>query len=421
MSAQFAEQYKAFAANGGGGKAAPVWLRDLREQAMARFAAAGFPSTRLEQWRFTNVRPIAETLFTLSGGRWDAGRLPAGAVVTTLTEALQRWPELVRTHLGCYASVDANPFTALATAFLADGVFVHIPARTVIAEPIVLSYRSPALSSDGQPMTHPRVLIVLEEQAQAKIVESYEKAAGGEVGEGGEGGVFLTNAVTEIVAGDGARLDHCRVQQEGEQGYHMATTQAYQGRDSRLVFTTVALGARLSRHDINAVLDGPGAYLVLNGLSVLGGHQHVDYHTTIDHARPHGESHEYINGVFDDESRGVFNGRIIVRPGAQRTDSKQTNNNLLLSDGARADSQPQLEIYADDVKCTHGSTVGPLDQTALFYLRSRGLGLAEARGLLTYGFGAEILDRVVMPDVRARLDHLVRTRLGVGDDARRAA
>jgi len=261
-------------------------------------------------------------------------------------------------------------------------------------------------------MTHPRVLVVLEGLAQAKIVESYE---------GATGGVFLTNAVTEIVLGDGARLDHCRVQQDGEQGYHMATTQAYQERDSRLVFTTVALGARLSRHDINAVLDGPGAYLVLNGLSVLAGRQHVDYHTTIDHARPHGESHEYINGVFDDEAHGVFNGRIIVRPGAQRTDSKQTNNNLLLSDGARADSQPQLEIYADDVKCTHGSTVGPLDQTALYYLRSRGLGESEARGLLTYGFGAEILDRVAIPETRARLDHLVRTRLGVGDEVRSGA
>src|SRR3989454_5311370 len=203
-------------------------------------------------------------------------------------------------------------------------------------------------------MTHPRVLVVLEREAQAKLVESYE---------GEPHGVSLTNAVTEIVLGDAARLDHCRVQREGEQGYHFATTQSHQARDSRLVFTTIALGSGLSRHDINGVLDGTGAYLILNGLSVLAGTQHVDHHTTIDHAQPHCESHEYFNGVFDGASRGVFNGRIIVRPGAQRTDSKQTNNNLLLSDGARADSQPQLEIYAGDVKCTHGSTVGPLDRS----------------------------------------------------------
>jgi len=414
VTAHFVDQYKAFAANGGGG--APAWLRDLREGAIARFAAAGFPSTRQEQWRFTNVRPVAETPFTLSGGHWDFGRVPAGALVTTLGEALHRWPDLVRAHLGRYASVDANPFTALATAFLAEGVFVHIPARTVIAEPIALTYRPPspppAPSGGGRPMTHPRVLVVLEREAQAKLVESYE---------GEPHGVSLTNAVTEIVLGDAARLDHCRVQREGEQGYHFATTQSHQARDSRLVFTTIALGSGLSRHDINGVLDGTGAYLILNGLSVLAGSQHVDHHTTIDHAQPHCESHEYFNGVFDGASRGVFNGRIIVRPGAQRTDSKQTNNNLLLSDGARADSQPQLEIYADDVKCTHGSTVGPLDQTALFYLRSRGLGLAAARGLLTYGFGAEILDRVGIPGTRERLDHLVRTRLGVGDEIGRAA
>ena len=401
MTDHFIKQYRAFAANGAAG--APEWLQSLREHAIARFADVGFPSTRLEQWRFTNVQPIADTPFTLSGVLWDAGRIPAGATVVSLGEAMQRWPALVQEHLARYAPVEANPFTALSTAFLNDGLLVHVPAGTVVDEPIQLTCRM--LPGSGRRMAHPRLLIVLGRAAQAKVVEVYD----------GTSGVSLMNVVTEVVLEDGAHLELCREQREGAQSNHIATTQSHQGRDSRFVFTTIALGATLSRHDINAVLDGSGAYLILNGLSVLGQQQHVDYHTTIVHAQPHCESHEYFNGIFDDESHGVFNGRIIVRPGAQRTDSKQTNNNLLLSDKARADSQPQLEIYADDVKCTHGSTVGPLDPTALFYLRSRGLGAAEARGLLTYGFGAEILDRVVIPGVRERLDRLIRDRLGVPD------
>jgi Fe-S cluster assembly protein SufD len=376
-------------------------LRSLRERAIARFAEVGFPTTHLEQWRFTSVQPIADTPFTLSGVRWDAGHVPAGAVVNTLGEAMQRWPDLVQAHLARYAPVEANPFTALATAFLSDGLFVHVPAGVVVDEPIQLTCRLPAGAQRA--MGYPRLLVVMERAAQAKIVEVYDSASS----------VSLINAVTEVVLKEGAQLDLCREQRDGDRGYHIATTQSHQGRDSRFVFTTVALGSALSRHDINAVLDGSGAYLILNGLSVLDHKQHVDNHTTIEHAQPHCESHEYFNGIFDGESHGVFNGRIIVRPGAQRTDSKQTNNNLLLSGSARADSQPQLEIYADDVKCTHGSTVGPLDSTALFYLRSRGLGAAEARGLLTYGFGAEILDRIAVPGVRERLDRTIRERLGV--------
>ena len=399
---RYLAQYRAFAGNGASG--APAWLRDLREQAIARFAASGFPTTRQEQWRFTNVAPIAETPFTLSAVRWDVGQLSPGVVVTTLGEALLRSPELVRQHLGRYASSAANPFTALGTAFLADGILVHVPDRTVVDTPIRLSCSIPAGTT--RPMIHPRLLVILGREAQARVVELYE---------GDAPDTSLTNAVTEIVLGEGARLDHCRVQRQGERGYHVATSQSSQARDSRLVFTTVTLGASLTRHDVNGVLDGSGTYLVLNGLSVVSGHQHVDYHTTIEHAQPHAESHEYFNGVFDGESHGVFNGRIIVRPGAQRTDSKQTNNNLLLSRDARADSQPQLEIYADDVKCTHGSTVGPVDETALFYLRSRGVGEVAARGLLTYGFVAEILDRIEIPEVRKMLDHELRERFRVAE------
>ena len=217
--------------------------------------------------------------------------------------------------------------------------------------------------------------------------------------------------MTEIVVGDGARVDYHRVQRESGQAYHIAATETYQRRDSTVNLHAVAFGGALSRHDLRSVMAGPGGTLVLNGLYLLAGDQHADHHTTIEHAAPHCASHEYFNGVLDGHSRGVFTGRIIVKPGAQKTDSKQTNNNLLLSADAHADSQPQLEIYADDVKCTHGSTVGPLDPRALFYLRSRGLSEREARRLLTYGFGAEILGRMEVPALRAQLDRIVRMRL----------
>ena len=401
MTAHFVGAYEAFAANGAAG--APPWLKEMRERAIARFAEVGFPTTRLEQWRFTNVQPIRETPFELHRSSWELDPVPAGVTVSTLSATVATAPDFLQAHLGRYANVATSPFTALSTAFLADGIVIRVAARTVVPEPIRVRCVIPRAA---RPMTHPRLLIVLEREAQAKIVEAYE---------GDARGVSFTNSVTEVVLEEAAQLDLCREQREGAQSNHVAASHFHQARDSRLVFTTVALGAGLVRHDIHGVLDGSNAYLILNGLSVLGGHQHVDHHTTIDHAKPHCESHEYFNGVFDGESHGVFNGRIIVRPGAQRTDSKQTNNNLLLSHAARADSQPQLEIYADDVKCTHGSTVGPLDPTALFYLRSRGLGAEEARGLLTYGFGAEILDRIAVPGARARLDSEIRARLGVPD------
>jgi Fe-S cluster assembly protein SufD len=262
--------------------------------------------------------------------------------------------------------------------------------------------------TSGVAMAFPRVLIVAGTQSRATVIERYESASPS---------AYFSAPVTEIVLGAGARLDHVRVQQEGAAALHLATTHTHQERDSALHSTSAVFGGALARQDVTAVLAGTGASLILNGLSVVRGVQHVDHHTTIEHAQPHCESHELFNGIFDGHSRGVFNGRIIVRPGAQRTDSKQTSNNLLLSADARADTQPQLEIYADDVKCTHGATLGPLDPSALFYLASRGLGPAEARGLLTYGFGADILSRIPTADVRADLDRVVRERLAMTEAA----
>jgi Fe-S cluster assembly protein SufD len=422
---QLVGSYRAWASNGAA--RAPAWLKDLREGGIARFHDLGFPNMKQEAWRFTSVAPIAEGSFELATAPvrvptledirpfllFEAGyRLVfvdgffQRSLSTTFFDDVQSLAhvvthrhDLVREHLGKYVATQDRPFTALNTAFVNDGAFVHVPARATVAEPIQLLFLA---TGDRQVVAHPRSLVVIEREARASIVETYASL---------DQGVYWTNAVTEIVAAEGARVDYHRVQRESSRAYHVAATQTHQGRDSTVNLHTVAFGGALARHDIGTVLAGPGGTLILNGLYLLAGSQHADHHTTIDHAADHCESHEYFNGVLDGSSRGVFTGRIIVRPGAQKTDSKQTNNNLLLSGHAHADSQPQLEIYADDVKCTHGSTVGPLDPRALFYLRSRGLGEDEARRLLTYGFAAEILGRMEVAPLRAQLDAIVRGRL----------
>ena len=422
---QLVGSYRAWASNGASG--APDWLKDLREGGIARFHDLGFPNMKQEAWRFTSVAPIAEGSFELAqapariptldeirpfllleagyrlvfvdGFYQQSLSTPFFDDIQSLAHVVRHRQDLVREHLGKYVATHDRPFSALNTAFVSDGAFVHVPAKATIPEPIQLLF----LTSSTKPVVaHPRNLVVVEREARASIVETY--AALGDHR-------YWTNAVTEIVVGDGARVDHHRVQRESDRAYHVATTQSHQGRDSTLNLHFVAFGGALARHDIGAVMGGPGGTLILNGLYLLAGAQHADHHTTIDHAADHCESHEYFNGVLDDRSRGVFTGRIIVRPGAQKTDSKQTNNNLLLSANAHADSQPQLEIYADDVKCTHGSTVGPLDPRQLFYLRSRGIGEDEARRLMTYGFADEILGRMEVVPLRAQLDAIVRGRL----------
>ena len=422
------QAHKAFAANGA--SAAPAWLKALRDGGIARFGALGFPTTKQEAWRFTSVAAIAETAFELSprvsgtgyrvsgelavhrlvfvNGHFSAEQsrvkdLPQGVRVESLARALVTDAPSVEAHLGKYAPTQDHPFAALNTAFLEDGAFVYVPAGIALAEPIELVFL--AAPGTAPHVAHPRNLIVVERGARATVVETYASLPTDQES------VYWTNAVTEVVAGDGARVDCYRVQRESDRAYHVAVTDVHQGRDSTVNVHAVALGAALARHDLRGKLAGPGGYLILNGLYLLAGDQHADHHTAIDHAAPHCESHEYFNGVLDDRSRGVFNGRIIVRPGAQKTDSKQTNNNLLLSRDAHADSQPQLEIYADDVKCTHGSTVGPLDPKALFYLESRGIGAVEARRLMTYGFAAEILNRMDIAPLREQLDRIVRGRL----------
>lgn len=426
---RYAAAFDTFSGNGAGD--VPAWLVEIRRAGMSRFAEVGFPTTKEENWRFTSVRRIAERDFVLPGaggavsgetvmgfvydpaaprivfvdGRYapehsSLAGLPAGVTVTGLAEAVRTHPELVRAHLGQAVPVGQSGFSALNAAFTHEGAFVHLGAGSDLGGVVEILY----LVTGGEQgkMIHPRNLVVVEDGASGGVVETYA---------GLPGGGSFTNAVTELVVGNGARFECTRVQLEPENGFHVAATQSTQGRDSHVVMTVVPFGGALTRHDVRMVLAGEGADGTLNGLYVMRDAQHVDHNTTIEHASPNGNSREYFNGVLDGESRAVFNGRIIVRPGAQKTDSKQTNNNLLLSEDARADSQPQLEIYADDVRCTHGATLGPLDANAAFYLRSRGLDERTARNLLTYGYGVEILETVGQAAVRERLDGLLRARL----------
>jgi Fe-S cluster assembly protein SufD len=431
--------YKAFSQNGGSG--VPEWFESLRIKAIQQFDAAGFPTTRDERWRFTNLARLTGTDFALANGErptlslgevkqytLEAGRdqcfvfvngrfsqelsstvgLPRGVVAGSLREVTLSGFSGVERHLAKYAKTTENPFTALSTAFMSDGAFVYVPRDTILGEPIQLLFLT---ASAGRPVVaHPRNLIVIDRNAAASVLESHI---------GLVDGVYWTNAVTEAVLQDNARLQLNRVQHEGEQANHTATTQSFQRRDSNFALTTVEIGGALSRHDINAVLAGEGAECSLYGLTQINRRQHVDHHTTIEHARPHCNSWEFFNGIYDEEARGVFTGRIVVKPGAQQTDSKQTNNNLLLSERARADSQPQLEIYADDVKCTHGATLGPIDERALFYMQTRGIEAEVARNLLTYGFGVEILNKIEIAELRERLDELVHARLDEGAARRR--
>ena len=404
--------------------AGPGWLRERRAAAMAWFAETGFPTTRHEDWRFTPIAPIAATAFVpgeplhllptiaapylladaaaaelvFVNGRFEPALsrvegLPAGVQAGSLRELLARDPGRAEGWLGRVADPVASAFTALNTAFVEDGAYVEIAKSVVVERPIHVLFYS---SVSGAPqVSHPRLLFVAGEHSEARLVETYAGTAPQ---------VYLTNAVSEFVIGDRAVIDHYKVQRESLAGYHVAAMQVRTGRESVFVSHVLTFGAAIARNDIGAVLGGPGGDTTLNGLYLADGDQLVDTHTTIDHALPHNGSHELYKGILGGHARAVFNGKIIVRPDAQKTDAKQTNKALLLSDGAEINTKPQLEIFADDVKCTHGATVGQLDAEMLFYLRSRGLDAHDARALLIRGFVGDITGRIRVEALRERVD-----------------
>ncbi len=417
----------------------PMVLGALRRRGLEAYAANGLPTPRHEDWRFTNLRPVVTTEWTTAGPMVDGatraavaarsfepahrlvfvnGRLvselgssnglPSGVIVTSLASLAAERPELVRSHLGALAAPETSPIGALNAAGFVDGAAVVLPRGAVVEAPIHLVFvTSP---NDHLVAAFPRVLVVAGESSQATVVESYL----------GTAGRALTAPVTEIILADGAIVDHYRIQEESRQASHVAVQAVRQGRASSFSSHAVTLGAGLARTDVGAELLGEGADCVLNGLYVVDGTQHVDTSMRVRHAVPHCTSHELYKGILDGGAHGVFTGRIVVDPGAQKTDAKQTNRNLLLSPTALANSNPQLEIFADDVKCTHGSTIGRLDEDAVFYLRSRGLDRAAAESLLTWAFASDIVGRVKVEPVRRVLEEFLIERLPQGELVREA-
>jgi Fe-S cluster assembly protein SufD len=415
------------------------WLDARRREGIERFDLIGFPNPLDEDWRHTQLGPIVKTKFSLAGagapkqiaeehaefsfgddaiseivfvnGHYHAqlsklGKLPRGVKVLSLARALETDAERIEPHLARVADIESNPFVALNTGFLQDGAYLFFPRGTTIAQPIHLLFISTPAADPA--VSHPRVLVIAEDNVEATIVESYV----------GSEGKYFTNAVTEIVCGADCRIDHCKLQQESQAAYHVATMQVILGRATTFVSHAASIGSRITRNNLNCLMNGEGAYATLNGLVLIGGEQHVDNHTLLDHAEPNCPSHELYKHVLNGKATGVFRGKILVRQKAQKTDSKQNSKSLLLSDDAYMNSQPALEIYADDVKCTHGSTTGPVDEDMVFYLRTRGVGLAEARHLLTYAFAADVTRRIKVEPFRRRLESYMAKQAGLPEDLR---
>ncbi|HEX5084200.1 MAG TPA: Fe-S cluster assembly protein SufD [Blastocatellia bacterium] len=417
----------------------PAWLANLRAKAGAAFEALDFPTTRDEEWKYTNVAQVLKVPYreSLSRGAAESSGLKKlaardigpftfeesresqlvfvngafsrelsnltavskGVVAGNLAEIPSEYAAVARDHLASYADYREASFTALNTASVGDGAFVYVPGGKVVEAPIHLLF----ISTTEEPVaSHPRVLIAAGAGAIATVIESYVSTGDG---------VYFTNAVTEVVAKEGAVVTHYRLQEESARAFHIATTQVYQERESNYASYAISLGARIARHDLNVALSDEYIETTIDGLYVVTGEQHTDSHTSIDHQKPHSVSHQLYKGILDGSSRAVFNGKVFVREGALLTDARQLNKNLLLSSDAHVDTKPQLEIFADDVKCAHGATVGQLEDEELFYLAARGITTERARALLTYGFAEDVISRIKLKSARRHLERVVLDKL----------
>jgi Fe-S cluster assembly protein SufD len=416
-----------------------AWLRRLREDAIGRFSELGFATPKVEEWKFTNLAPLTGTVFTppaegaeaaavsreslapfaipeqtchrlvFVNGRHradlsDPGGLPAGVELTSLAMVLAEEPDLVRPHLGRVAELDGQALVALNAAFMADGAVLRLKPGAVLERPLHLLFL--ATGQRAPAVMHLRNVIVAERASDATIVESYA---------GPEGGRYWTNAVTEVVAAPDSVLRHYKLQHESHEAFHLAINQVHLAEGSSYESFVLSLGGRLSRNEIHAALDGARIECRLNGANLLRGRQHADNSTWIDHLKPGSRCSEIYKSVVDDDGHSVFQGKIIVRPDAQKTDAHQLNKTILLSRTAQAESKPELEIHADDVKCSHGAAAGELDREAMFYLRSRGLDEARARQLLIEAFVGELIDEIGAKAVRSHFEDVVSSWLASGE------
>jgi Fe-S cluster assembly protein SufD len=408
------------------------WLELVRSSAMERFEQLGFPTVHDEDWKYTNLAPLAKQSFVpatrpekaafdashfaypettsahlvvvngfLSEELSDKTALDSVVAIDLLAAVADaRYNKVARAYLARNAGYHNNGLAALNTAFLQSGLFLLIPKNVKVEKPIQVTFLTETEQAD--PASFPRLLVVAEEHSSATLIESF-------VSTGEE--PYFTNAVAEVVVKEGARLEHYRVQRESNKAFHVSLTSAELGRSSSYDTTSINLGGRLARHDISVVMDNEGAECWVDGLYLAGADQHTDTHSVIDHQKPNCTSHQLYKGILDGNARAVFNGKIFVREGAQKTDAMQTNKNLLLSPQARVDTKPQLEIYADDVKCAHGAAVGQIDQEELFYLQARGINPELGRKLLTYGFAEEVIDKIKIDSIKSQLDEIVLRQL----------
>jgi Fe-S cluster assembly protein SufD len=398
------------------------WLNELRANAVDRVGVLTVPTTRDEDWRFTDISPLTKLSFQpaqdvpqLAPAAIEQWAIPeaaarlvfvdgtyapqhsfnhAGLTVENLAAGVIGHGAAVQAHLGQHAGFESNAFTALNTAFLHDGALIVVPRDMALAAPVHLLF----IATRKHAASYPRCLVIAESGSAVTVVEDFVAL---------QNDAYFTNAVTEMALAGNAEVRHVRVQRDSAEAFHFANCAVSLAHASRYHSVSVALGARISRHNLGALLAAEGAECSIDGLALIGGRQLADTHTLIDHAMPQGVSRQLHKCIVDGGARAVFNGNIMVRAGAQRTDSSQSSRNLLLSGKARVDTKPQLEIFADDVKCAHGATVGQLDVDEVFYLKSRGLSDTAARNLLTYAFGAEVIERIPVASLRNRLEQMV--------------
>ena len=433
---QFAEikewylnEFKLFENSLNGESTAPI--HKIRKEAISNFSNLNFPNTRDEEWKYTNISPLLKynfkpslekqdvkqeqvnkylfdelehSLLVFVNGHFDAGlsrikHLPKGVIAGSIAGAIKEKSPVVEKHFGKYADYKNQIFTALSTAYTKDGAFIYVPDGKIVEEAIHILFLT--TESDENILTQPRNLFVAGKNSQVRLIEHYAS-----LGEN----IYFTNSVTEIFADENSIVDHVKLQEENRKSFHVARMEIDQEKNSNFSSHAISLGGDIARNDFNSRFNDEGGECMMNGLFLTDGTQLFDTHSLIDHAKPHCNSHEHYKGILDDKSRGVFNGKVIVRQDAQKTNAFQENNNIILSNDALINTKPQLEIFADDVKCSHGATIGQLDEEAMFYLKSRGIGEETSKSILIHAFASDVIKSIKIKAIKDYVEKILSNR-----------